>query len=781
MSGTTVYYNGVCLQDCLTTDWEHVVEYDESGYQAIANRFRITVDSTLVSFHNASSESTRTTNYHPSSVATARALDQSTSSVKQLAVDTLAEVDSLLSQNCMDFVMTIHDASTDANKTMPKGYFQRDGANRILLAATGVAKTNTFGAFGLSKLFVYDPQLSAASFTEIDILRHDVLDCDNGPKPQNVRITALTGARVFRVSVTFEICRPIISDWVADQESESYDPRKAKGVMKNRWSVTDSMDGDGAVSHRIRGTLAVSDIRYKANAMRLMAFPLAFPFAKLGGRENEVSEDGKTLGYTITYTHEGNAPPPGVRDYEAQYIEGASYTMKGGYYGAMSIKVKGWHHRSTDDAGVYVTSQEQKRILLRGATTILHSRIRGINLVWDPLPGQVPVKTLISQFRIAENVKKPELELMVQVHFASENEDKKELPVRLANLGALFDIPDYDPKWWPIDNEWGRLLNEDVNNVFLRSSYIPQSELGETEDIDYMNQQRHQSGEWAYMTPRITQLPVASTDIREHVPTSTSGTTPDTVGTISPDVVPKTPNPIPATTSFSAYLSRDLAGETVLSNEPLRDPGADGSGISEVQQSGFSYLSWKSEILNDSASGMIQLPLSRPRPIKAGSIGLSPSVTVVGNQTAVTVRLHAGKGKRIYSVAATRVGDWPELPLPNAMIVRYAPSSSSGAPIVSNVERLIGSQFIPTGPDLEADVVTNVYRIDARYEYSLDMTFAADEDTNGLGAGGSVFSSIVDLGKLEQIPVIKDPRTKATFGETSILELNNILKDGYIA
>lgn len=805
MSGTTVYYNGVCLQDCLTKDFEHVIEYDESGYQAIANRFRITIESTITSYHSASTETERVEDYHGSTVATVSDLTPSTSSVKLLGVDTLAEVESLLSQNCMDFVMTIHEASIDADANTPKGYFQRNGSNRIILAATGVAK-RAVGGTGENYLTVYDPLLSIDGVTEIDIRRHDVLDCDNGPKPIRVAIDQMTGPRVFRVSITFEICRPIYSLWNTDAESLTYDPRKAKGVMKNRWSVTDSMDDKGAVTHRIRGSLCVSDIRYKPNAMRLMAFPLAFPFAKLASRENEVSDDGKTLGYAITYTHAGNAPPLGVRDYNCSYTEEASLGLKGGYFGAIQIKVRGWYHRSTDNPAVRVTDQQQKQMLLRGAVTILYSRIRGINTLWNPLPGQNPVTVILSQFRVVENTKEPELDLFCAVQFTDIDGDRKEFPARLKNLGAPISIAGYDPKWWPIDNEWGRLLNEDVNNVFLRSAWIPKSAEGTAADFDYMNQQRHKSGAWAYMTPRITQLPTVPDDAREDNAggalrsSPTSGSTSEVPAAVSPDVVPVTPNPIPFSTAFSAYLSQDLKGDTVLASLPPRPayPYFQ-TGVAPVQQSGFSYLSWSSETLNDTSSGMIQLPLSKPRNTPRGSLGFTPSSTemVTAKQTSAVVRLHAGSAKRIYSIVAERIGDWPEMPKPSPTIVRKIvsmvtpepdPEASPGDPPpdpvplheITNIERLLSFEFLPDSHDIEGvDGCTKKFVINARYVYALDQPIGATEQQNGI-AGGSIFSTSIDFTKLDFIPVVKNPMLKTTFDESGIRKTNTVFVLGSI-
>ena len=801
MAGTTVYYNGVCLQDCLTSDFEHVIEYDESGYQAIANRFRITVESTIVSYHDLGSETARPEKFHPSTVVNVSDLTGTIgSSVKLLGTDTLAEIQSRLNQNCMDFVMTVHDSATNdiyypgpdpepAPDTTqhPKGYFQRNGSHRILLAGTGISKKSVAGV-GETKLVIYDPNINAVDFTEIDILRQDVLDCDNGPKPMNISVGPLAGSRVFRVSISFEICRPIVSLSDSDEETLSYDPRTAKGVMKNRWSVSDSIDEKGAVTHRIRGTLAVSDIRYKANAMRLMAFPLAFPFARLAGRENEVSEDGKTLGYTIAFKHAGNAPPLGVRDYEAKYTEEASIGTKSGYFGSMHINVKGWYHRSTDNPAILVTDQQQKYLLLRGAITLLYSRIRGINSLWNPLPGQNPSNVLLRQFKVVENTKEPELDLFCAVQFQDSDGDRKEFPARLASLGAPINIAGYDPKWWPIDNEWGRLLNEDVNNIFLRSTFIPKSGEGAAGDIDYMNQQRHKSGEWAYMTPRITQLPKASGDNRTHTPTSTSGTTPTSPGSISPETILTTPNPLPVGTAFTAYVSQDLKGYTVLSTLAPRSASSVGmqTGISDVQQSGFSYLTWHSETLNETSSGLVQLPLSSPRVTPISQLGFIPAVgeSVTAKQTAVVVRLHAGASKRIYSVTAERIGDWPEMPKPTPIIVRRKttvpyPGSPDSSSVVTNIERLLNFEFMPEFHDVAMDGCTNLYKIHARYEYALDMPVAASEDQNGI-SGGSIFSSSISAGKLDLIPVVRSPILKTTFEQSGIQNPSLVFSKGYI-
>ena len=68
-----------------------------------------------------------------------------------------------------------------------------------------------------------------------------------------------------------------------------------------------------------------------------------------------------------------------------------------------------------------------------------------------------------------------------------------------------------------------------------------------------------------------------------------------------------TENPITGAV-FSAIPSKNLSGAVVLGPLPAVE-NASFTGVSSVQESGFMYIAWSSEVMRDSNQGKIMLPL----------------------------------------------------------------------------------------------------------------------------------------------------------------------------
>jgi len=540
-----------------------------------------------------------------------------------------------------------------------------------------------------------------------------VLDANNGPKPSGLDVRKVFGGNVLRVQVTFEVCR-VLSKPITNDPDPGYDAQQVRGVISYTWNVVDGLDDDGAVTHTVAGKLVVKDQRYKANAMRMFAFPLAFPYARLVSRQHIVDETGLVLQYTYQFKHAGSAPPQGVRKYEATYAEeirAGSSPVQTAY---MNIRVMGWHDRTQtklnggDEVGIPLLDREksQKVVLLRAAYTILWSRIRGINLLWDPLPGHKAKTVDLIRASVIERIGIPQLELRIEVKYVSQEET--EFLHRLQNFGTAIDVANYDPRWWPVDNEWGRLPNGngavataavvgppavpagvanngDRDNPYFTMAAYPYAESGDPTKSDYFTGYFQSPASNRHTLPRITGLTANGADTSMEWAKPGGAVPTNAVATPSSSSRPDSTNPI-AGPVFTAILSKNLLGDEISGTlPPAVHPSY--SGVSEVQRGGFMYLEWDSEVKSDTNEGMIMLPLSKPRTLPsvvAAALGFSTGV-----ESSVAIRLCAAMSKRIYSVSATRFGKWPQIPEPAKTIVRKTGSTLNCVETLLKKELLI--------------------------------------------------------------------------------------------
>lgn len=750
MAGTHVYYNGVLLRDCETKEYSQVIEYDESGSEVMYSRIRLTVASTIVSLSQS--------NYSAMPAAAIPNDQQHFSTVLlpdvlgETLVDRFEEVQMRLQHPRKDFWMAInygtplHASFTDPPIASP----MLNQPYRLMLVATGeVHGQDEFDAGGNLVPNSTSEHISS-HVGQTDVLRKDVLDVDHGPRPQRVDVQQVYGGNVMRVEFSIEICR-VLSKPVDDSEEPGYDAQRVQGVISNKWSITDDYDGNsGAVSHRIEGTMRVKDHRYKANAMRIFAFPLPFPYAKLEHRSYAVDKTGLTLQYTFVFRHAGAAPPPGVRHFEARYTEAQNYGNSGTgvQTGTMQIKVLGEYHRN-DDVNP-ITHKQQMQLLLRGAFTILASRIRGLNKRWNPLPGQEEATAIMDSLLVTEHVGHPELEVHAQVHYVPE--DTSEFTLRLNNIGSGLEeiIADHDPRWWPVPGVWGRETSEDVENPFFRSLAYPYRTQGQPGESDYFTGYFSVPGSHRRTVPRITTGTENEPDNDDstewaepggYIPAgagSSGSPSSDTVYDYHPSHY-IAGGVYPASSQFSAielvnglYDDRPGADNTgitplTIGTLPPQYPiGTGVSGVSTEQKSGYWYLQWDSEVANDRDEGMVFMPLSgvRDAPSPPGGSGSGGSdLYPAGKQSAVALRLHAGIAKRIYSVTAKRIGKHAVLPEPRV---------SFRSPNLYQ-EILLKQQIVSDTPVLHSDGYNLVYTVHLRYEYGLSFPFGRFDEQGYVG------------------------------------------------
>lgn len=766
MSGTHLYYNGVLFRDCETLDYSCVLDFDESGTHEKYMRTRITVASTLISLYKAgSSDPIDVANQHLSTIRIPPVL----SGADETTPARLEEIKELLSEPRKDFWYAVNGVLDPSGTLTPTATPQEDrGENspyRLILVATGIYPTVT-AATDPEDPPVVDAATKFVKFFDEDLTveRANVLDANNGPKPSGFGFAKMFGGNVVRIQATFEVCR-VLSKPVADEDSPDpgYDAQKVRGVVSNSWNVVDSLDDDGAVTHTVSGKMVVKDKRYKPNAMRMVAFPLAFPYARLVNRQYTVDHSGLVLEYQFQFRHAGAAPPQGVRKYEATYTEMAGVNAAGVYRASMNVKVMGWHDRSDDGTALLERERKQKVLLIRGAQTIVQSRITGINRLWNAIPGQNGKTTYVIDSRVVEKVGHPEIELQITVSYGNAN--NSEFVNRVENMGAPIPIPDYDPRWWPIDNEWGRLPagNGNVGNAgdsgnpeFYNAAYPYAVDDGDPAKSDYFTGYFQSPSNNRHSLPRITGLTKTGIDISKEW-ARPGGYTPGDASSGSYANLPQSDNPITGP-DFEAVPSLNLSGSVVLGPlEPVTSSTF--TGVADVQSSGFHYVSYSSEVMNDTTQGKIYMPLSVPRDIPyAKRFALTGIATpgggggpyTSGKECSVALSLCAPETLRVYSVSSTRNQRWGEIPEPLPQIVRTVTtgSGSTANTQIVQIETLVKKEFLGETPELRSDGITREFTHHARYTYVLSNPW------RGTSAEGG--------GDFEVIPVGFSPVCKAT-------------------
>lgn len=709
MAGTTIFYNGVLLQDCETLDFRQVVEYDrETGRDAMYSRFKITVASSVVS---VASNNMAANQQHPSTVLVRLEAGDDNPDTDQRAVDRLAIVRAKLQAPRKDFWMAVQGDNPAAN---PTTHETPGSNNRIVLAATG--------EYSKDKNHNYDTpggpypkfirSYGANQFTNAERVKH--IDPDDGPRTLDVSVR-FVGNSFMRVTATFEVCvnlcRSNETDPSPSAPPPARDARKVEGVFSNRWSVTESLDGEMKTTHTINGILRVKDHRYKAQSMRMFVHPLLFPYAKLESRSFAVDPIGHELTYSFVIREVGNAPPPGIIEWSGDYIES---TGQGGgnSFGQVNLSVTGSIKRPGG-----MTQQQQKTMMLRVLFAMLRSRISGINEKWaGPLPGQESRFVHLVEASISENMKEPKLDLRARVRYTGPMTD---FGLRLSNMGnAPIVVNGYDPRWWPIPDLWQW-------DTASENAVVATANGGGS----YLEGYSQNPCDLWHSLPRMAKTDEFVTS--EDYPFAPGTESAPSLGHANAGGAVRQNKAVPGYFSgvFTAYAVPSIGGAGLSEVYQLPTVTEDRYGLSADQFTQFAYVAWDSDVRYTGDSGFRHFPLSEARPDPdlwppavepppppedpedpegPDEPAEPPPPTVQQMQRSVAVRLHAGLTERTISGVAKRIGTWPVIPAPK-LFKRDMDGYS---------ETLLRYDVMPSTPTLEKGGTSLVYRIDFKYVYA---------------------------------------------------------------
>jgi hypothetical protein len=237
---TTVIYNGVEIRNCLTRRFEQECVYDDSGTDKLYDRFIIRV---LGYIHKI---------YASNSPTVGVVLSTNPTSGLAISAASVADNQVVARSRLME----------------PRKDFRMSLGTSILLQA-GPRVTEVMSQSPT-------PQVSFG-------------DVNNGPKPKQCNIVHIAGTNCLTIEFEIEVC-----------VVECQDASNTSGVLNNRWSMKDSIDGNWYTTRTITGRLRVADINLNPQAFRTLVVPPLQNGFKRESIETTTSPDGLNLDYSIS-------------------------------------------------------------------------------------------------------------------------------------------------------------------------------------------------------------------------------------------------------------------------------------------------------------------------------------------------------------------------------------------------------------------------------------------------------------------------------------------------
>lgn len=143
---------------------------------------------------------------------------------------------------------------------------------------------------------------------------HKDRDVENGPKPQSFEIVSIAGNNVLRVQYTIEFS---LIHCGADDTGLG----RRDGVLNNRWSCSDAIDGNYFTVRTWRGTLRLATALHNPHLFRGHCVPRLAPGFHRQSLDFEASPDGLTLSYTVVDREIYAAPPKPATSWNVSHTE----------------------------------------------------------------------------------------------------------------------------------------------------------------------------------------------------------------------------------------------------------------------------------------------------------------------------------------------------------------------------------------------------------------------------------------------------------------------------
>ncbi len=317
-TGTDVTYAGIEMHNVTTRQWDQTIVYDESGTDPIGIRYNLTFEGIL----------------HVQSI--------SDSAVTVPAW--IGDIDGRqLGNDAPDSLNKLHEMLSRPRQT-------------LIVRMNGKQALNVIPADGNASTLYKD------------------YDVDNGPKPQQVRVTHIVRDKVFRVQFTIvAMVLGCVSGTTVNNTP----------VLNNRWSVGEEMDDDFFTTRTISGT-----VRFSISDPAMLPTGHYYKYIIVPPLENGfrrarlhylVTPDGLSAKYTIVDRQVHTAAPWPATRISGRHTESTQYGET--FIGECQVRLEG-------------APNSDKRLLIQRAVQVIESRMPLLKEPFDrgddALPSYVP-------------------------------------------------------------------------------------------------------------------------------------------------------------------------------------------------------------------------------------------------------------------------------------------------------------------------------------------------------------------------------------------------------
>lgn len=597
MSGTHVFYNGVELRDCDTKAFDQKVTLDESK-NLLTSEFRIHVESTVFGLYY--NDHPQDLYAHPSTVVTTN------TSTDLTATDRMHTIQKRLSQPRKDFWYATHGGRREDRD---------ENIYQILVAATG-DKIGTDEApeyfkdcRGVDIQIRYQDGYHISGGNSGKLPRKDLIDVENGPIPESVRITQVFGGRAFRISFEIKVMRHLCLNQEAtyikpDDIGEDDNPQPNEFIISNTWSTEETCDEAFRRSKVVEGTLRVRDKRYWAQGFRSLCLPGLLPGYRRMSQRFASDPTNLILKYRIEDKQAEAAPPWPCVDWVMTHTDVARNN-----YGMITrqfvIKLIGM-------------PKATKANLIGLAINILNSRLPNAVKPAGAEDADFLELGAVPFFRegmvITQSSDKPEVELLCDVRMHAAGYGAFEGAVEASSQPLSID--GYNPDSWPAPRPYDADSPAGIFACYLQSPCNQWHGIPESQQLTLTN----------YDTDNYHPVEVT----RKESP----------VGELVP----------PKYWDESDYEYYESETPIPLTSNPYR-----------IDHIAYPYTHVEIDSRYENSHGQMVMPYSSPRNIGTESEPKTISLAVIP--------IHAGVQTRTISCVATRHGRPPEIPEPAEQLI----------------------------------------------------------------------------------------------------------------
>jgi len=192
---------------------------------------------------------------------------------------------------------------------VPPGFSTSDATvNQRIIRALLLEPRKRFDmSVGDETLLSCAPRITGPDDQKIDNNVHKG-DLDSGPKPKHCNVTMIAGTRMYQVEYEIEICK-----------LECASNGNQSGVLSNRWSMRDSIDGNWYTTRTMSGRLRVADVNLNPQTFRYLIVPPLQDGFKRESIETMTDPNGLELEYTVVDREVFTAAPAPATEWQATH------------------------------------------------------------------------------------------------------------------------------------------------------------------------------------------------------------------------------------------------------------------------------------------------------------------------------------------------------------------------------------------------------------------------------------------------------------------------------